>query len=150
MEHEHIETAPATSMAYVETSATLVGLATSDTPVTDIWIILIDNENTPLGRPLCLYNVIKFNVDQLLLEIISGPYQAKLKNVNILDIEVWECPTLSLEGHCLNDIEGLVKSLTLSRVGDSNREVGVWEPVAGLRLSKYQPLVIRVTSRSEY
>ena len=136
-------------MAYIETSATLAGPATSDIPVIDVWIILIDNENTPLGRPLCLYDVMNFNVDQLLVEILNGPYQAKLKDINILDLEVWECPTLSLEGHGPNDIEGLVKPLMLSRVGDSNREVAVWEPVAGLQLSKYQPLVIRVTSKSE-
>ena len=142
MEHEHIETAPATSMAHIASPA---DPATSDTPVNDIWYIVIDNENTPLGQPIPLYDVAGFTVHQLLVEIKSGPYQAKLEDVNIMDLEVWECPTLSLEGHGRYDVEGLMKSLTLSRGSDSNRDIGGWEPVVHLHLQKYQPLVIRVT-----
>ena len=137
---EHIETTPATS-THIETTATMP----TNTPV-KVWYVIVDNENTPLGKPLSLYDVINFDdVHDLLLAIKCGPYQAMLRDINIVDMEVWECPTLSLEGHGASDIEGLMKTLTLSEGSDGNHNIGGWEPVANLRLQKYQPLVIRVT-----
>ena len=125
--------------------------ATGDTP-TDIWYIIIDSENKPFGEPLSLYvgHNVDFNVKRLLAEIMEGPYKDIFNNINPRNIEVWQCPTLSLEGRHYDDIEGLVGPLTLIKgEGSDGNRVGRWELVGGLHLQTYQPLLIKVTSISE-
>jgi hypothetical protein len=119
--------------------------ATDDhTPATmEVWCILINTNNIPLGEPRAVNVGHKDNIKHL-TEDIKGVYE-ELADVKPTDMEVWRCQTMTLCGAHPDRMDDLVRHLRFGINGDSNCEkLGGWIRVVGLQLQEYEPLVVRV------
>lgn len=122
----------------------------SDTlPLMEVWYILVDSNNTPLGEPRAAYLGYTDSISQLMMAIQGGPYKDDLAHINIKSMEVWRFPSLSLNNVRLDQIGDLVGCLTFS--GDNDGEiVSKWTLVKELQLQQFQPLVVRIIHKGMY
>jgi hypothetical protein len=123
---------------------------TDDTPATmahiRVWYILIGPDNKPFGKPFRVHVLDdKYDILELREDIKKGPYKEDLAHVNVNEMEVWRCQSLTLLGLDPDGIGELVRNLKLSRDEDSDgKKVGGWTQVMSLKLDEYEPLVVRV------
>jgi hypothetical protein len=111
----------------------------------EVWYILINSDNTPFGEALPV--IVRHNgkIVHLKKNIKEGDYEESFAHVNITEMEVWRCPSLTLCDLRPDGIPELVKNLTFSSDENSDGwELAGWDSVMELQLQEYEPLVVRV------
>jgi hypothetical protein len=111
----------------------------------EAWYILIDSDDIPFGEPHPVYLGHNDKIARLKTGIKDGPYKESLAHVNVTEMEVWKCRSLTLNGIGLDGIGELVGNLKLSQDEDSDcQKVSPWTRVMGLLLQEDEPLVVRI------
>jgi hypothetical protein len=121
--------------------------ATGHTPATmadiKVWYILMDENNVPFGDPFPEYLRHDDDIHKL-KKIKEGPYDDNLALVNITNMDVWKCNSLTLRGINPDEIKELVGNLEFPRDG---QKLGGWLLATELGLQEYQLLVVKVLNK---
>jgi hypothetical protein len=118
---------------------------TATTMEQEVWYILTDMDNTLIGQPHSELLDPEKSILRLLFKIKEGPYKENLERVNVTDMEVWRCSSLSLDGLDPDEIGELVGNLKLSTDEDSDgKKLAHWGLVGDLHLGDREPLIVRV------
>jgi len=122
---------------------------TGQTPATmadiKVWYILVNHNLMPFGEPVRVNLGYDEDVLQLKMEIKKWEDKENNNHVNIADMEVWKCHSLTLRHVEPDSVAGLIHNMTFSSDADSHaRKLGGWVQVKDLQLQDFEPLVVIV------
>ena len=132
-----------TTCASAATTTTAAAASHSATMATiEVWYILIDSDNVPVGPPSMVILGSIEKIFHLKTAIKNGEYQNDITYVNTKDMEVWRFEDLRLHDANMGGID--VNNLDFTHAG---KNLGAWLRVAEQNIQEDEPLVVRVVQK---